>query len=201
MSKIKTAWELALERTKDIVIEKEAINRDEAIRKGKAIAGRYLIDPKGISLERELDIADTEHTDLVRESLRETLLSNLSLLRMETDLPRIQKVADGLQILGGRGSDAKKLKHILKQCLELFGQYLNAISQMEIDLRDQWESVLRQKEQALRRQTGQTLHLAPEQDTEYVKALANQLAELDARFMGMLNSIKEEIRKYTIVSN
>lgn len=193
MSRIKTAWELALERTADIAIDKEAIQREKAVRQGKALAGQYLNNPEEVSLKKELEKLDKKDASLVREGLRETLLANLSLPRMETDLPRLQIVSDGLKMLGGRGLG--NLEQMLKQCRDLFNQYLNTIKQMEDDLRARWEPVLRQKEQSLRKQTGQAFQLSPEQDPEYVKALADQLAALEARFAEVLNKGKEEIRK------
>ena len=44
MAKIKSAWEIALERTENIQIDREKLKKDENIKKARLCAGAYLND-------------------------------------------------------------------------------------------------------------------------------------------------------------
>lgn len=196
MSKIKSAMELALERTADIKIDKEAVKKDEFVRKGKSAVGRYLNNPKKVSLPDE--IADLKGDELAwtKSGIVDTLLANITLPRYESDLNRLPIIADGLKSLGKKkGEEAKNLDYLLTQYEELFKQYLANIEQLGEQLKTQWEPRLRQKEQQMKQQTGQNMRLTPEQDPEFIKVLTEELARLDAQYSEVLSQGKEEIRK------
>jgi len=195
MSKIKSALELALERTADVKIDKEAVRKDEFTRRGKALAGRYLSEPNPPSLKDEIDALDGDEKDWMKTGIVETLLANLTLPRFETDLIRIKPIAEGLKSLCKKGSDTKNLDYLMNQYSELFKQYLENLDQLDEQLRAQWEPRLRQKEQQLRQQTGQAVKLRPEQDPEFAKVLSEELSRLDSQYAEVLSKGKEEIRR------
>lgn len=194
MSKIKSALELALERTAGVEMDKNAVLRDEAVNKGKNLAGRFLNAPEGIVFEKEWKGLDKREITWRREGLLDTLLANLTLPRHESDLSRFQTVSDGLKMLARKGS-GKNLDYLLTQCRDLLRQYLGSLVQLEEGLRSQWGPRLRQKEEQLRKQTGQMIKLAPEQDPEFVKVLSEQLASLDAQYNEVLAKGKVEMQK------
>jgi hypothetical protein len=196
MSKIKSALELALERTAEVEIDKEALRKDEYTRKGKAAARKYLENPKSLSLSEEIEARKEEEQTWFRNGVIETLLANLTLPRYESDLSRFPPIADALKSLGKKkGAEAENLAYLLGQYEDLFKQYLQNILQLEEQLKTQWEPRLRQKEQQLKQQTGQTVRLTPEQDPEFAKVLSDELARLDAQYAEILSRGKEEIRK------
>lgn len=188
--------ELALERTADIKVDKEAVKKDEIIHRGKNLAGKYLSNPGSISFKDELDALKGEEKQWMKGGIIDTLLANLSLPRYESDLIRLTPIADGLKSLGkGRGDDAKNLDYILDQYAGLFKQYLENLDQLEEQLRIQWEPRLRQKEQQLRQQTGRETTLRPEQDPEFTKVLSEELSRMDTQYGEILSQGKIEIRK------
>ncbi len=196
MSKIKSALELALERTANVVIDKEAVHRDESIKKGKTIAGRYIADPSAVSLEKELDSLKDDEAKWAREGLLEALLANLTLPRYETDISKFPIISDAVKSIGPKkGPDAKTLDYLMNQFSDLFKQYLDNLKQIEEHLRTQWEPRLRQKEQQLRQQTGRAVQLTPEQDPEFGKILSEEFSRLDEQYAEVLTQGKAEIRK------
>ncbi|OQX29660.1 MAG: hypothetical protein B0D92_02490 [Spirochaeta sp. LUC14_002_19_P3] len=195
MSKIKSALELALERTADVKIDKEAVRREEAVSKGKSLAGRYLSSPEEVSFQEELKKADKPEAGWIKEGILETLLANLTLPRYESDIDKLTPVAAGLKVLAGKGPGSRNLDYILDQYKKLFQQYMENLGQLETGLRAQWAPRLRQKEEMLRKQTGQSFALAPEQDPEYNKVLSEQIAEMDAQYNEVIDRSKAEIRK------
>ena len=196
MSKIKSALELALERTADVKVDKEAVRKDEFIRRGKSIAGKYLSGTNSVDMAGELSALKDEEKAWARDGMVEPLLANLTLPRYEADLTRLPVIAEGLKSLGtGRGADAKNLDYLLNQYGELFRQYLGNLDQLEEQLTARWEPRLRQKEQQLRQQTGRDVRLTPAQDPEFAKVLAEELSRMDAQYGEVLTQGKTEIRK------
>ena len=196
MSKIKSALELALEKTADVEVDKEAVRKDEFIRRGKSLAGKYLSGSESIDLAGELAALKDEEQAWVKEGMLDTLLANLTLPRYETDMARLPVIAEGLKSLGAhRGADAKNLEYMLGQYSELFKQYLGNLDQLEEQLKAQWEPRLRQKEQQLRQQTGRDVKLTPDQDPEFTKVLAEELSRMDAQYGEVLTQGRTEIRK------
>jgi len=196
MSKIKSALELALERTASVEIDKESIKKDEYIRKGKSTAGKYIVNPKALSLEDEIKALKGDEQKWFSNGIIETLLANITLPRYESDINRYPPIADALKSIGKKkGPEAENLTYLLSQYEDLFKQYLQNILQLEEQLKTQWEPRLRQKEQQLKQQTGQSLRLTPEQDPEFAKVLNEELSRLDAQYAEILSKGKEEIRK------
>ena len=196
MSKIKSSLELALERTADVAVDRNAVRREESTKKGRSLAGRYLREPKSVSLSGELAKMESEESQWAREGLIESLLANIALPRYKTDLETLPVIAEGLgDLVGRRGSEAKTLSGLITQYRELFGRYLDDLEGLEGRIRAQWEPRLRQKEQQLRAQTGQNVRLTPEQDPEYGKVLADQLSMLESQYVEVITQGKAEIRK------
>lgn len=196
MSKIKSAMELALERTADIKIDKEAVKKDKFTHKGKSAVGRYLNNPKKVSLSDEITELKGDELDWTKSGIIDTLLANITLPRYESDLNRLPIIAEGIKSLGKKkGEEAKNLEFLLTQYEDLFKQYLANIEQLGEQLKTQWEPRLRQKEQQLKQQTGQNTRLTPEQDPEFIKVLTEELARMDTQYSEVLSQGKEEIRK------
>jgi len=196
MSKIKSALELALERTADVQVDRDAVRRDSAVKRGKAAAGSRLTDPKSESLRKIIDETEKDERDWVKNGIVDTLLANITLPRYETDLDRFPAVADAIREIGPpKGHDAKNLDYLLEQYSGLFRQYIDNLKQLEQQLRERWEPRLRQKEQQVRQQTGQTVRLSADQDPEFSKVLSEELSRLDGQYAEVLAQGKDEIRK------
>ncbi len=194
MSRIKSALELALERTDDVKIDKEALRRNDSISIGKNLAGRYLDSPGENPFESELKKLKGSELSWVREGILTTFLANISLPASETTLSPFKAVADGLKALAGKSSGSKKLDHLINHFQKLFRQYLESLNQLENNLRSQWEPHLRQKEDLLRKQTGQSFKLTPEQDPDFTKAYLEQIASINAQYNEVVTQGKQEIR-------
>ena len=196
MSKIKSSLELALERTADVAVDRDAVRRDESTKKGRALAGRFLREPKSFSLSGELAGMEKKESEWAREGLIESLLANICLPRYKTDLETLPVIGEALgELIKRRGSEVKTLNHLITQYRELFSRYLDDLEGLEERIRAQWEPRLRQKEQQLRAQTGQNLRLTPEQDPEYAKVLGDQLGVLESQYTEVITQGKGEIRK------
>ncbi len=188
--------ELALERTADVAVDKEAVKKDEFSRRGKSAAGKYLSNPSKSKLDEQLGDLKGDEYQWVKDGIVDTMLANLTLPRVETDLSTLPVIADGLKSLMPRKSkDTENFDYLMNQYAELFKQYLGNIGELEQQLRAQWEPRLRQKEQQLKQQTGRESTLTPEQDPEFGKVLSEELSRLDKQYGEVLSQGKAEIRK------
>ena len=68
MSKIRSAWEIALEKTEDIVVDKKKMLFDEAVKQVRALAGAYLNDD-GSASEVVEKLNALEKNEALREGL------------------------------------------------------------------------------------------------------------------------------------
>ena len=79
MGKIRSAWEIALEKTENIQVDREKLKLEEDIKKARRAAGAFLNDEenKGESLEDDLNAIGNDKA--VREGVKLTVLQNLTL--------------------------------------------------------------------------------------------------------------------------
>ncbi|MFA5446891.1 MAG: DUF6657 family protein [Sphaerochaeta sp.] len=194
MAIIKSAWELALEKTEDLHIDPEKIKRDLLIKEGRQISAAFLNDidvTKEATEKKYLSYAE-EKRPLVKEGMVLTLLSNLTLPRNTLFKEAFSKVLElGLLIADGN----EQISQLLEQLEGFFTQYLENQDDLVERLKNQFEPHLKQKEAQLRAQYGPNFTLRPEQDAEFMKLLDQQLSQLDQQYMTILDQAKEQIKE------
>jgi hypothetical protein len=194
MAIIKSAWELALEKTEDLHIDPEKIKRDLLIKEGRQISAAFLNDidvTKEATEKKYLSYAE-EKRPLVKEGMVLTLLSNLTLPRNTLFKETFSKVLElGLLIADGN----EQISQLLEQLEGFFTQYLENQDDLVERLKNQFEPHLKQKEAQLRAQYGPNFTLRPEQDAEFMKLLDQQLSQLDQQYMTILDQAKEQIKE------
>lgn len=199
MAIIKSAWELALEKTEGLTIDSEKIKADLTIKEGRQLAAAFLND---IDMTKEATIKryNTYSGDkklLVKEGMALTLLSNLTLPRNALFKETFGKVLDlGLIIADSN----EQITQILGQLEGFFTQYLENQDDLIDRLKAQFEPHLRQKEAQLRAQYGPNFTLRAEQDAEFMKILDQQLAKLDEQYTQILSQAKDQIKELLSLS-
>lgn len=192
MGKIKSALELALEKTADLKTDKKAIKKNMMIREGKVSVSTFLEDPEKSEFVDKMRFYKDEELSWFKEGAMETILANLTLPRVESDIKKLIPLNAGLAIASGNKEETESM---FEQLNQLFTQYLSNLDQLEASLKQQYEPQLRQKEQQLAQQTGQEVHLTPEQDPEFIKILSEQISRMDQQYHEVLKQAKEQIRK------
>ena len=81
MAKIKSAWEIAMERTENLDIDPVKLKKDALIKKGKQLAGKFLNDITyhESALKSELKKIKEEDKILVLEGIKSIILINIAL--------------------------------------------------------------------------------------------------------------------------
>ncbi len=195
MARIKSALELALERTEGVKSDKETLKADSMKKEGKKLASEYLQAPtngESVDLSKRLKEFSGKELDWVKEGLSQVFLANLTLPLDETYSQKFDNLSKGILELV---KDKKNAAYILKQIGQFFTQYMDNQKQLAQNLEKQYAPKLRQKEAELARQMGADIHLSPQSDPEFMGILKNQFAQLETRYQEALSDVKGELEK------
>ncbi len=194
MAIIKSAWELALEKTEKLEIDPKKIKHDEQVKEGRQIAAGFLmdIDITKEDTEKKFLSYEGEKKDFIKEGMILTFLSNLSLPRNAAYKDSFAKLMD----LGGIiGEGNEQLAELLGQIDGFFSQYLANQEDLIERMKQQFAPHLQQKQAQLQQQYGPNFTLRPEQDPEFMKLLDKQLGQLDEQYTNILHQVKDQIKE------
>jgi len=189
MSEIKSALELALEKTADVKSDKSKVEAHESRQTGMRLAGKYLDDP-GVDVAREIKQLDRSRRAAAKEGFYQVMLSHLALPGQESDVQRLKVVQQGLEAVV---RDRHSVSGLMDQVIQYLQQYLDTKNQLTERLREQFEPRLRQKEQQIAQQTGQRVRLDPANDPEFAEALNQNLQRLRSQYGQVVDQAKEQI--------
>ena len=187
MGKIKSALEIALERTESVKSDKGSIGQFEAKQKGKKLANEFL--EGGVkSLEEEIAKAAGDEQASLKQGVFDVLISQITLPVVKDDLKRIETAALGLNTVIGN----KRFGEIIKQFGQIMNQYLDEGAKYEEAIKRQYAPKLRQKEEELSRRFGRQVKVDPFQDPEFVAFYNQNLSALRENYQAAVNQVRQE---------
>ncbi len=189
MSEIKSALELALERTADVESDKSSLEAHESRQAGMKLAGKFLDDPS-IDVNGEIKKADRPQRSAIKEGFFQVMMSHLALPNQESDLTRLQTVQSGINSVV---RDTRMVDGLMDQVIQYLNQYLDTKNQLTERLREQFEPRLRQKEQQIAAQTGRPVRLEPENDPDFAQALTQNMQQLQAQYGQVIDQAKDQL--------
>lgn len=194
MAIIKSAWELALEKTASLEADPVKIQRDLKIKEGRQLAANFLMDMDVTQedTQKKYDAYPEKDKQTIREGMALTLLSNLALPRtplFKESFPQL--IALGTIIAEGD----EQVTGMLSQVEEFFTQYLTNQEDLIERMKKQFGPHLEQKQAQMRQQYGPNFTLRPEQDPEFMKLLDKNLAQLDEQYNGILEQAKDQMKE------
>jgi len=187
MGKIKSALEIAMERTESVAGDKGSIGQFEAKQKGKKLANEYL-EGSVKSLEDEIKKLKGEEQASLKQGVFDILISQITLPVVKDDLNRIEAAGKGLNTVIGD----KRFADIAKQLVGILSQYLDEAEQYEEAIKRQYAPKLHQKEEEITRRLGRHIKLDPFQDPEFVAFFNQNMNALKANYEGAVVQIREE---------
>jgi hypothetical protein len=187
MGKIKSALELALERTESIKGDRSSIDQFEAKQRGKKLANAFLENP-GSGLEGELKKCPREERDALEQGVFDLLISQVSLPAVKEDRSRIEAAGKGLQAVIRDGN----FTALYRQFLQEITRYLDEMTRYDELIRRQYAPKLRQKEEELSRRLGQEVRLDPFQDPEFVKVYSQTMTALKDNYQSLVDQVREQ---------
>ena len=189
MGEIKTALEIALERTETVKSDKSGIDQFEMKKRGKKLANAFL--------EGEIDLADeikkTEagRRESLKQGIFDVLITQIALPSGKEDEKRIEQVGKGLAAV----INNNQFPAMFKQLVQLFGRFLEESSQYEQAIRQQYAPKLRQKEEELSRRFGREVRIDPFQDPEFIAFYNQHMNALKGNYESVIEQAKEEARR------
>jgi hypothetical protein len=191
MGRIKSALEIALERTETVKTDKASIGLYEAKQQGKRLANAFLAgkaaDPSQ-KLEDELKKHPGEQQESLKQGIFDVLLPQIALPAVAEDLQRIETVGKGLRVLITDGRFAA----MFKEFLQVLNHYFGEATHYEQAIRQQYAPKLRQKEEELSRRMGREVRLDPFQDPEFVAFYNQNLNALKANYQTAVDQMRNE---------
>ena len=191
MSEIKSALEIALERTQDVEANKEALEANTYITEGKKAVSKFLSE-EDLDLKKLLEGFDRKHARHVKEGALQALLANLKLPPDEMSLLQSKKAGLGFH---GLVADRKHLDKLLNQMEQFLQDFLQERRRVVEAVSQRFEPILRQKEQAMSQQLGAKVKIDPAMDPDYQKMLRDNLTILEDRYNQVLGRVKQELRR------
>jgi hypothetical protein len=189
MGQIKSALELALERTQNIQGDKSSLEAKELKEEGMKLFQQILEQPD-LDPMKKIDQFPKEKRSLVLKGLFQVTLNRIKLPNNELSLQDLPVLERAMASLVAKPKVASEIRNHLE---ELFSQYLGDRDQLVEAVIQQYTPVLRQKEQQIAQQTGQRVQLTPEQDPEFQKFLKKNLDRLDQQYQQGVDTLREQL--------
>jgi hypothetical protein len=192
MGRIKSALELALERTESVKSDKGSIEQFEARQRGKKLANAFLENPKD-GLEGELKRtlgpqASKEEQGALKQGIFDVLIAQVTLPVTKDDEKRIEAAGKGLAaVIAG-----PHFGMLYKQFLQAISQYLGELAQYDEAIRRQYAPKLRQKEEELARRYGRAVKIDPFQDPEFLAFYNQNMNALKGNYQALVDQVREQ---------
>jgi uncharacterized protein YukE len=187
MGRIKSALEIAMERTETVKSDKSSIDQFESKQRGKRLANEFLGDPKK-NLEEEIKKIPEELRAAFKQGVFDVLVSQITLPASRDDKSRLEAAGRGLAaVIGGARFSA-----LYKQFTGAVSQYLDELDQYDQAIKRQYAPKLRQKEEELSRRLGRHVQLDPFQDPEFAAFYNQNMNALKDNYQGLADQIKEQ---------
>lgn len=195
MAKIKSAWEIAMERTENLDIDPVKLKNDVLIKKGKQLAGKFLNDITyhESELKSELKKMNDEDKNLVLEGIKSIILINIALPNNDLYQDKNARLKELALLI--KKNDNTMASEAIAQLDTFYKQYFDNQDDLVEQLKKQFEPQLQQKSSQLSKQYGQEVHLSAEQDPEIMKIIQQQVKKLQDQYTQTLNTFKEQISK------
>ena len=193
MGKIRSAWEIALEKTENMEIDQDKIRHSQDVDKIRRIAGQYITAEEAEADEAKLaDALSAFDPALLREALESTVLNSLSLPQdEEVFLTKTKRISTLISI----AFPSEDLLSFYGQVTEQLSQYPAHREDLLKRLKEQLEPMLKQKEEAMRQKYGESVHLTVENDKESMETVKNYLERLNKQYDDTLVNAKATLKE------
>lgn len=191
MGEIRSALDIALEKTKDISVSKESLNAQELKTEGKKAATSWLAGGDKNALRVLLkDRSDTDK-NLLTEGFLSIALAATHIPAPGETTEKIILIGEALEML----LPGEEMEILFSRLAQILDQYTAEKEQMEQALRQQFLPRLRAKQQELAKRYGQNVNLEPEQDPEFMNLLGRNRSAIDAKYESIIVEVRERVRK------
>ena len=192
MGKIRSAWEIALEKTEGITIDKEKMKYQSDVEKARKAAGSYMLADKA---DDEAFINNLKDIDpkAMKEGLLMTADANISLPESEEgNEERFRRIKTIIAIASDNNSNALALTDEL---IGFLNQYPLHRKDLVEKMKAQYKPILDEKSEKLSKQYGQEVHLSYESDKEFMEAASKNLERLENQYQQTVRNAKAQLKQ------
>ena len=175
MGEIKSAWEIALERTKSVEGDKEAVEANKFKKEGSLLVSKFL-DNQDVNLKDTIKGYDKKRLIWAREGMLKALLANLILPQDQTGSKKLRRLSEAFPFVI---ENPKLLSSMFSQLESFFEEYLTEKESLRERLVQQFTPRLRQKEEELSKKMGMDVHVDVNNDPEFANNLRRLMVQLD----------------------
>jgi hypothetical protein len=189
MALIKSALELALEKTEGLTVDKEELRRKDLFNQGRVAAAKALeegVDFLETAVKAQEKALKKDEYHLFAEGAVENLLSRILLAVDPASQATVTKVSDLLDRI-----THKKAGPRMEKVAVLLNQYGTEVGQLKQAIGQQLGPQLKARAQ----QTGANMATyVMEKDPNYLKVLAENLEPLRSEYQTALDQLKAEVK-------
>ncbi len=181
MARIKSAWEIALEKTQDIVVDEAKLRTDGLLKEGMALAGGYLnnTDQAIDAIASKFASYKGEDASLVRQGMVGTVLSNISLPSDDLYQMRFERTCDLVNVITGGDMQAMGL---MRQIGDFLKQYTDAKAAFVDRMKAQIQQAMENNPEGV-------------SSAQYSQLISQNLKKMDAQYGEALENTKESLKK------
>ncbi|MBQ0072374.1 MAG: hypothetical protein KBS81_11075 [Spirochaetales bacterium] len=190
MGRIKSAWEIALERTESIEVDADKIRHSANIDAIRRIAGAYMLSEDNTEASTREKLASYTPEDL-KEGLGQTILNTLVLNLNATESDKDQRACTLLDI--ALPGDAATMNY-LQQIQQHINQYPLHMKQLLQQLKEQFEPRLQEKARMMKEQYGEDVPVSFENDKECQQLVTQYSDKLTAQYQEPLDEAKAMLK-------
>ena len=191
MGEIRSALEIALEKTEGIKGDKQAIQNEKIKNAGKKAAAVFLGGGSAEDLAAAVAAVDAASRQKFAEGALPIFCAGVKLPEDEEGVSALGHLAEGFkEVFPHAGLDA-----LFRQAGAIFKQYLEDEAALYSALERQFAPRLKAKAEALSKQYGQPISLSLDQDAEYSAALSRGLKALQDQYDAVINEIRGRMKE------
>ena len=173
MARIKSAWEIALEKTADIELDEEKYKAETILKEGMALAGKYLNNPD--FTEKELKASYKEE---LKDGVKNVIFSNIALPVDDSYKMRFERTSDLVGLLDKSGEALP----FMKQIGEFMGQYLAARKEFADKMKQQIKQAMEENPQQVN-------------SAQYTQMIEQKLKQMETQYFSALENSKNTLRE------
>ena len=181
MARIKSAWEIALEKTQDIEIDEAKYRSDTLEREGMALAGGYLnnTDQKIDVVAAKFASYSKEDLPIVRRGMIGTILSNISLPSDDIYQMRFDRTTDLVNLVTKGDMQAMGL---MQQIGDFLKQYIDAKTAFVDRMKEQIQQAMENNPEGVN-------------SAQYSQLISQNLKKMDAQYGEALENTKQSLKQ------
>ncbi|PKL25985.1 MAG: hypothetical protein CVV47_02325 [Spirochaetae bacterium HGW-Spirochaetae-3] len=195
MALIKSALEIALERTKDLKVDPKALAANEARLEGKRLAGEFLANPAEVDFAARFAATPKDKREGVREGAFEVFAARIQLPNSAIVDPDVETapLAIGFKTLNVVPFGEKKIQGAIDQLGVFLKQYLDDAKRVDEAIRKQFAPRLKQKEQEASARMGRPVRLDPMSDPDFAAFYKQNVGQMRDQYQDALDKAKADL--------